>query len=330
MNLIPRHDMAFWHMYEQGVSTHQLCNDYSGNGRHLTSTFLNRPILTANVLSGQPGWRFNGTTSVPLTWTGSTLNNLRHIFIVCSADEATFAIDRGLLSGAATFGVLVGQNATNKFYDLTGVFGGYAPYLASVSYTPSTFKGPMSSNFAVIELQSAAGFSLDGIQIGRDRNFTGPERIWLGYWFEQMAYTVQLSEPERLKIYQYLAMRYWLWQKKTEGGLDVFPFVADRVRAAERDHEHFLSEPYMGDPATLVRGNSKSAFTLPFTTRIQAEYEAAEEFYKTHYPVTHFNYRDYRFNPARDSECSITSPLREQGSNVSLRFNYAFEVAETS
>lgn len=330
MNLIPMHDMAFWHMYEQGVSTQQLCKDYSGNGRDLTCTLVNRPTINTNALNGNPGWYWDGATKIPLAWTGSTLNGLKHIFVVASADEATFAIDRGLLSGAATFGVLVGQVSTNKFYDLSGIFGSYIPSLADVQYSVSTFPGPMSGNFAVIELQSTTGFSLDGIQVGRDRNFTGPSRIWQGYWFEQMAYTTQLTDPERWKIYQYFAMRYWLWQQKTAGGLDVFPFPANKARASQLDQEHFLSEPYMGDPAALVRGNAKSAYTLPFTTRTQAEYEAAEQFHKTHYPVTHFNYRDFRFNPYRDKECAIVSPFREQGSEVTYRFNYAFDIAETS
>src|SRR5262249_48970060 len=110
--------------------------------------------------------------------------------------------------------------------------------------------------------------------------------------------------------------------------LDVFPYVADRVRTLEMDQEHFVSEPYSGDPKVLTRGNFRRGFALIFTTRTQAEYLAAETFFSAHPPPTHFIFRDYRFLPYRESEVMFTSTFKEQGSQVSLRFSYSFEIKE--
>lgn len=322
MNVIPFADLEGWHMHEPGVSTNRLAKDYSGKGRDIQSALLNQPTLTANVLNGQSGWYFNGTATVPMQWSGSV--NIKHAFVVCSADEATTTQYRGLLSGITTGDILTLNITSNLFYD----FSASAFRKADVSYAANAQAGPMSGSFAVIEIIYNAGVAMDGLQVGLQRNQAG--RIWKGYWLENICYSAIKNDFERLRIYQYLAMRYYLWQQKTAGGLDVFPFAANKARSSELEQEHFLSEPYSGTPAALVRGDDKRAFTLPFTTRTQAEYEATEEFHKTHFPVTHFNFRDFRFYPARDSECMITSPLREQGSEVSFRFNYAFDVAETS
>ncbi len=323
MNVIPFADLEAWHMYEPGVSGGTLAKDYSGKGRDLTTSGTpDDPIIVPNVLNGEAGWYFDGG-STPLQWAGSV--NLKHFFVVCSADEATFSIYRGLLSGLTTGDVLTGKISSGYFYD--HVASDYRK--ADVQYIAAAQQAPMSGEFAVIEIVYNSGVAMDGIQVGQQRNLSGPVRSWLGYWFETIAYSAVKNDWERLQIYKYIAMRRWLWQKKTTGGLDVFPFPANKTRASQLDQEHYLSEPYMGDPAALVRGDSKGAFTLPFSTRTQAEFEAAEQFVKTHYPVTHFTYRDFRFNPPRDTECSIVSPFREQGSDVSFRFNYAFDIAET-
>lgn len=96
----------------------------------------------------------------------------------------------------------------------------------------------------------------------------------------------------------------------------------------QRSLENYESEPYSGDPKVLVRGTAKRAFTLIFTGRSQAEYDAAETFWLTHYPRVTFTFRDYRFYPARDFSAYITSQFREQGSETSGRFNYSFDIAE--
>ena len=109
---------------------------------------------------------------------------------------------------------------------------------------------------------------------------------------------------------------------------DIFPFVPNKALPSEREQEHYLSEPYSGTPKALVRGSFKRAYTVVFTTRSQAEFDAAEAFHASHYPLTTIIFRNYRFYPARDFNCRITSPFREQGSESSGRFNYSFDLQE--
>lgn len=108
----------------------------------------------------------------------------------------------------------------------------------------------------------------------------------------------------------------------------IFPFVANKTRTVERELEHYLSEPYNGSPVGLVRGTLKKRFSLIFTTRSQAEYDAAEAFHAANYPLTTITFRDYRYYPARDINCRFVSPFREQGSDSSGRFNYSFDLLE--
>jgi len=317
MNVLPKADLLFWHQYEEGVSANGALYDYSGNGRHVVQAST-PPTLTANVLNGQPAWRFTGSTN-PLQWTGSIL--CKHAFIVCSADEAAFGDYRGLLSGVGLNEMLVGQIGADQFFD----FGATTYRKADVSYPGSSAKAPMSGAIAVIEIIYSGGAAMDGVQYGKHKNLPG--RNWLGYIFEGIGYGAVKNDFERLKIIQYLAMRYWLWQR-TPSGLDVFPFPANVTRSAAMTRESYASEPYSGDPTFLVRGDAHRAFTIPATNRLQAEYLATEQFHMSHAPATSFVYRDYRFNPPRDSTCRVIGDLREQGSAVTGRFNYSFDAIE--
>lgn len=321
MNLIPMADLEAWHMYEPGVSGHNVIYDYSGHDRHLTCGAGNAPVLTADVLNGQPGWYFNGSRD-PLAWTGSV--TLKHVFLVISLTDATFSAHHGILSGLTAGDILTTSNTGTLFYDLSAT----SSRTRDILYASNAHVAPISENAAVVEVVFAAGVTMDGIQIGKQRDISGPARLHKGYFFDDVCYSAVKNDQERLRIYQYAAMRYHLWQR-TAAGLDVYPFVTNKPRSSELDQERYVSEPYSGDPTVLVRGSAKRAFTLPFTARTQAEFEAAETFHGAHRQPTHFAYRDYRFYPARDSECTITSSLREQGSDVTNRFNFAFDIAET-
>lgn len=323
MNVIPLADLEAWHQYDPATSTNSLINDASGKGRFLSAS-SNQPVLTLNVLNGQPGWYFNGSSTNPLV--NSSGISAKHIFIIASCDDTFFGGDRGLLTGQSAAFPLVGQSGTNKFYDVSATYGSYSFRRADVLFTVSTMAAPMSGTAYVIEMSSASGFALDGVQIGRDRGFS---RIWKGYFFDNIIYSSVQDDNRRLRVHQYAAMRYNLWQKNA-AGLDVFPFASQRTSAGSLDQESYQSIPYSGDPKVLVRGNDKHSFTLPFATRIQPEFDAAEAFHKTHRLPTHFIYRNYRYFPPRDSECWITSPLREQGSDTSFRFNYNFDAGEVS
>ena len=109
---------------------------------------------------------------------------------------------------------------------------------------------------------------------------------------------------------------------------DVFPFQIDRTRSAGYDKEHYESNPYSGPTKVLERGNIIGSYSLVATVRTQAEWDTVKAFQAAHLTPTPFYYRDYRYYPFRDVLVKFASSLREQGSQVSLRFNYSFDVVE--
>ncbi len=109
---------------------------------------------------------------------------------------------------------------------------------------------------------------------------------------------------------------------------DLFPYPIDRQRSATYDQERYESEPYSGSVKELVRGTYHAKYSLIATNRTQAEFDAVKTFHATHRPPTTITYRDYRYYPYRDVTVKIISALREQGSSVSMRFTYAFDVEE--
>lgn len=305
-----------WHQYEAGVSTNGLCKDYSGNGRDLVQAST-PPTLTANILNGQPGWYFSGSVN-PLV--NATTITPKHIFILASFDDATFTVIRGLMSGQTTGDILHSNSSGSNFANVSADV-----YKKSdVLYAAGSQAAPVSGQPALIEIQFNAGVAINGTQIGYRRNVGG---AFKGYFFENLAYSSVKTDVERWQIYRYFAMRYWLWQKNA-AGLDVFPFIPNKSRSAELDEERYVSEPYSGDEKVLERGNPKSVYSTSYAARRQEEFNAAKQFWKTHRRPTHVIYRDYRFYPPTDQECKITSSLREQGSDVTMRFNYAQDFTE--
>jgi hypothetical protein len=110
---------------------------------------------------------------------------------------------------------------------------------------------------------------------------------------------------------------------------DVFPYAANKTRSLTLTKEVYQSTPYSGEPKILARGTDRRGFSLLFTNRRQTEYDAAEAFIIAHPIPTHIIFRDYRYYPARDFECWIVpNTFREQGSEVSFRFTYSFDVVQ--
>lgn len=320
MNIVPQSSLEAWHMYEEGVSSNILVQDYSGHGRHLTVGAGNSPVLTDGIINGLPAWYMNGSRD-PLTYTGSV--TAKHIFIVASYELAAFPGYKGLLSSLSAGNMLTSNNSGDKFYQ----FGaGYKYRMADLGYSLDNQKAPMNGTFAVIELVlPGAGSALDGLRVGQEAADTA--RRWKGWFAELLVYSTEQSDLVRCRLYEYFAMRYKLWQK-TASAQNIFPFPSNRSRNIEIDREHYLSDPYSGSSKALIRGDFIQASQWPFALRLQAEYEAAESFHQEHYPLTHFVMRDWRFTPPRDVVSRFSSPLREQGSDVTYRFNYSFDTIE--
>jgi hypothetical protein len=200
LGLVPTANMAFWHQYEAGVSGNDIVYDYSGNDHTLTSA--TPPVLQTDIVYGQPGWYFNGTSTVPLASAAGSIP-IRHYFVLAAHEDATFNLNRGLASGHATNDILTSNSSGTTFFN----FGVGITYRKSnVVYTEANQQAPMSGNFELIEMTFAAGSVLDGIQVGKQRNVAG--RIWKGWWVEHLAFDAVLTETQRRRVLLYYAMRY--------------------------------------------------------------------------------------------------------------------------
>ncbi len=107
-----------------------------------------------------------------------------------------------------------------------------------------------------------------------------------------------------------------------------FPYYANKTNSLSIDREEYFSEPYSGPKKSLVRGSYKRSWGLQFLARTQVEFDVVEAFWKAHGRTYAFRYMDTRYFPAREYIVQFASALREQGSEVTLRFNYAFDIIE--
>lgn len=203
--LIPTSGLLAWHLYHAGASGNHIIFDSSGNNRHIDSAVPNSAVLVFDILNGQPGWYFNGTTTVPLNWTGSITP--KHVFVLASHEDAAFNLNRGLLTGEVTGDVLVSNSSGTDFFDFGYTDFGYRK--SDVFYTQNNQEAPMVVP-ELIEVADTVGFPLDGIQVGKQRNVAG--RIWKGYFFEQLLYDRILTSIEKDAIKLYMNLKFGLWR----------------------------------------------------------------------------------------------------------------------
>lgn len=174
----------YWHAIENGVAA-----DYSGNGRHLSST-LNYPQIVSNVLGKNSAYYFDGTKD-PLT--NSTSQTIKHIFIVAKFQGDTFSGSEGLLTDISNnIPVLVGGGSgTNIFFNNSQ---GVSYRKNNVPFAENAMSAPVSG-WALMEVQLAAGLPMQGWQIGRDR--ADNTRRWNGYYAGNVAFNRILSANDR-------------------------------------------------------------------------------------------------------------------------------------
>lgn len=328
-NLVPLAGLEAWHDAGQitGVANGGAVSsvpDSSGKGRTLTVS-ANKPTLNTNAINSNPSVVFSGSNN-PLRYASSF--TAKHFFVVAGYANATFhSLYPGLLSDTASLAVLIGDPGQSRFWDVTGQYGSAPTYRKrDVPIAFSAATASMSGVISIFEVEMVSSFTMGGIDVGRYIDLAGYD--WVGPWCEHFIYSRSLTEYERIMMYQYFAMRYWIWQQ-TVAGLDVYPFPADKSRSQEFDIERYVSTPYTGSAKVLERGIPLSGYSSNYGLRRQEEFDAARQFWVTHRRPTECVYRDYRFYPPRDTKGIITSPLREQGSSVSMRFNYGFDFQET-
>ncbi|HQU82575.1 MAG TPA: hypothetical protein PKY59_05610 [Pyrinomonadaceae bacterium] len=320
---VPNNNLQAWFAANKYISDGSglTLPDLSMNSRHIAAS-ASLPVIQNNKLNGLPALYWDGTKN-PLTYTGNL--SMRHLFIVCAYDGATFANYHGIISGAAE-PILEGHSGQTKFYDNTySLYGDFKFFRSFVSFPENNQQAKMSGGFAIYEIQYPVGLNLTGINIGQDRNISIGK--WKGWFCEAMIYSEVLNEFLREQIYYYLALKYRVW-RETSDGLKIFPFFSNKTTSMERNKTAYLSEAYNGNLKALVRGNYKRSYELPFALRPQAEFEAAEEFHAQHYPLQSFIFRDGRSYPAKNLIVRTNSSFKESGSDVTFRFNYSFGVTE--
>lgn len=193
-NLMPPAS-EYFHAIENGVFA-----DYSGNGRHLTST-LNYPEIIANVLGKNSAYYFDGTKD-PLKITAPDLL-LKHIFMVVKVDAATFTGNEGLLSDTGSNNILAGGGAgAVKFLNLSL---GYSYFKNNVAHPESNLLAPMNQ-WALLEIQVPTGLSMVGFQIGRQLG--GGAAKYKGWYAESSAFSRVLSADERRAAILYYNLKF--------------------------------------------------------------------------------------------------------------------------
>jgi hypothetical protein len=301
-HLVSRTNLSRWFKAGDGAANN-LMPDYSGNAANAVSSSTNAPVLTDNVRNGVSGWHWDGSTSIPLVSPGPVL--LKHWFVVLSAEDAAFSVNRGVLSDSSATTLLASDAAGTTFFDSTSIGADFTYRKNNRLFLMSDAEAPMSGSWGVIEQTSPAGAGLFETQIGQQIALTA--RRWKGYIAEILLYTGILSEPDRTRLYQYFARKYHNWEETQDGNFYYFPFVSDWGLKDPRKKVVLYDEAEDGTPIYRTKRAKRRESEMEFTKRTQDELAAAEAFYDEHHPGRRFVYRDktvtpniditYRFHP---------------------------------
>lgn len=238
--------MIAWHQYDVTDSEGGICLDYSGNGRDLGAA-SNTPVLTSNVLYGQPGWYFNGSRNPLTTGVISTVTP-KHVFILASFEDAAFTVNRGLIGGVTSGDILVSETSGTQWTDL-GLGSDFIYRKSDTLYANASLEAPMSGAFALMDVRLAAGVALDGIQVGQQRDWDGvahgaaSARRHKGYFIEQVIYDRVLTAAEILRVHLYFNLKFSQWRVGVP-----FYFPSDDFLHINR--RRFYAEPPMWSKIT--------------------------------------------------------------------------------
>lgn len=318
---IPTEGLEAWHQVDAGVNTSVLAPDFSGKNRHLTVAAGNSPVLGVSPLMDELGYYFNGARD-PLSWTGSIL--AKQVFVIMAFERATFAGNEGVFSGRTVGNVLTSDASGTRFFDFGTV--GYEYRKSDVLYAAGNLQAPMNLSFALVEqVLPGAGLVLDGIQIGKQLAET-PARLFKGWYMGSMVYSALNTGHKKVAILEYVASRFRLWPK-VASGLNVFPFQPEWSGNLPADKLILESTAVSGKTKGRSKSAAKRGFDLGFTGRRAEEYDAAFAFWDSHYPGQSFIYRDYGFDPARDTEVIIKTELSMQR-NSYHDIDYGFQARQ--
>lgn len=248
------------------------CNgllDYSGNERELFNGDLSGlPRIAASSLNGFPAVYFASSNDKPLTFSPlSGTITARHFFVVAKYNGANFGSSyRGLISDQATNPVLLGNNSSGTtFFDLTPLSVTY--YKAQTNYVQSAMSAPLNS-YALVEISSASGWALDGIQIGQDR--ADSSRRWSGWVVEPLIFSSVLTDFERKRVNLYYDLKYSLW--KTNGAVNYEIEFPSPWMLPELGYYHYREIPVNWDSVTIKHEYEDSGASFADTTDTPPQY----------------------------------------------------------
>ena len=151
--------------------------DLSGNECHLAATG-NQPVIKENAVNGKKSVLFDGTNA-PLVYSGAL--TLKSCFVLCKVNGG-FTDYAGIISAVTGHGLLAGLPNTSRLYDFAYDF--YEFRINDLIVSPvETWSGGDKvavhqpeippGEWKIIYFSIYRGLVLDGIQLGKDRNFPG-------------------------------------------------------------------------------------------------------------------------------------------------------------
>lgn len=328
---VPRAGLIGWHSADrvEPISDGWDLPSDGGTIGTLYAPATNRAQIVENALNGQPALNFDGAVTRPqASLIGSF--NIKHVFVVAMHRGINFGASfRGLLTTSTASSspqfILVGNTGAENF--VSNTWGaGYQFRRFSVPHPESAQPGVFNGETGIYEVSATAGMPMDSVQVGVDRdNF---DRVWDGHWFEQITYNRVLDAWEVQQVYEYLAMKYFLW-RQVAAGENVWPFQPDWPLREGSDKLVLRSTAVSGARKARSKSVAKRAIEAQFTGREPEEFAAAEAFWDEHYPGTAFVFRDDSLTPSRDTEVHFTGAglIRDQAAHRLA--TYAIQLTET-
>jgi hypothetical protein len=294
--------------------------DLSLNGNDL-SEGTNPPTLVPDAVNGNPWFYFDGVND-KLASPGANIT-FKHVFAICALDRPDFDGDECLIYGNQPNYVLASAGAGQTKFDGTNV----VRYKKNgVEFATSNMQAPVNNELSILEVVIGDGMGvLEGpVILGVNGDTTN---AWKGPIVEIIAYEIELAEMYVGMLYEYLAMKLYMWQK-TLAGLDVWPFQPNWVYPAPVDKRVLISQSVSGARKSRQKGVKQTGMELSFETRRSEETDAAKAFWDQKYPGTSFIYRDASYTPARDLTVEFVSGVTEQPNGYHDR-DYSIQIQES-
>jgi chitodextrinase len=177
------------------------------------------------------------------------------------------------------------------------------------------------STFVIIYFRFWKPITVEGVQIGQDRDFT--DRKFNGEVALLALYARRFCESEIGNNIKSIANSYQIALP------DVFPYQGSKADARTIG-KRILSDG-QDEPVTRVKRGARTMFDLAFTGRHQNERLAAAAFWDEFYPSKRFIYRDYENIPPADTIVRLpeNSQFQWNGGQTVNQNSYGFQVFES-